>query len=252
MANTIQNNNYKVRLSAVANTASRVVFEVTPTFSESGGVEYEAITPVHLPGGIQVYKRTNSRTFSIGATFISRNSQEATTNLHNLQRLRGWRMPYFGLSSTLTSDQRFVRNEQVEVNHASNNTRSLSTHDRNVLAQERARKRGVELLGAPPDLLYLYAYSTSTNNSRDIKHGVNINRVPVVLTSLDITYPNDVDYIPTLANNQQSSDQAPWNDTSEPFPMKMDVTISLLETHSAREYERFNLAAYKQGKLTGF
>lgn len=256
MATDTQQNNYKVRLIAVsslllgtsATSASQVIFEVTPTFSESGDVGYDVIQPVHMPGGIQVYKQTSARRFSIGATFISRTSAEATQNLRYLQVLRGWRMPYFGSSSTTNPEQKLARTN-VKTNQTSNTVRTLTPEQRAAAAIQRGKTEGIELLGAPPDVLYLYAYSTNANDSRDVNYGVNINRVPVVLTGLEISYPNDVDYLPTYANDDSGS---LYDNTSEPFPMKMDVTVSLAETHSPREYEQFNLAAYKQGRLTGF
>ena len=97
-------------------------------------------------------------------------------------------------------------------------------------------------------MLYLYAYSSRANNAsvegRAAKYGVNINKVPVVITSLGITYPDDVDYIPTYSNGDARK--------SEPFPTKLDVTISLTETHSPREYETFDLVKYKKGQLGSF
>ena len=94
------------------------------------------------------------------------------------------------------------------------------------------------MLGAPPDVLYLYAYSSPT--SRDGKSHVNINRVPVVLSQLGIQYPDDVDYIHTFYANL------------EPMPTKMSVTLMLLETHSPFEYEQFSLQNFKAGRLNHF
>jgi hypothetical protein len=206
-----------------------------------------------MPGGIQVYKQTSSRKFSVGATFISRTSEEATQNLKYLQTLRGWRMPYFGNSSTLTDDpaQKLARTK-VTTNQTTNTVTPLTPEQRAMAAVKRGKEEGIELLGAPPDVLYLYAYSTGANDARNVNYGVNINRVPVVLTGLEISYPNDVDYLPTFSNASTGLYGVAYDNTSEPFPIKMDVTISLAETHSPREYESFSLALYKQGKLTGF
>jgi hypothetical protein len=253
-------NNYKVRLIAVSSllfgtsssSASQVTFEVTPTFSESGDVGYDAIQPIHMPGGMQVYKQTSSRRFSIGATFISRTSQEATQNLMYLQALRGWRMPYFGNSSTLTDDQKKLTRTNITTNQITNAATPLTPEQRAKAAVKRGKEEGIELLGAPPDVLYLYAYSTGDNNSRQVNYGVNINRVPVVLTGLEISYPNDVDYLPTFSNTSTGLYGVSYDNTSEPFPMKMDVSVTLAETHSPREYESFSLALFKQGRLTGF
>jgi hypothetical protein len=162
-----------------------------------------------------------------------------------LQVLRSWQMPYFGASSTISSGFSAARTKLQP-----NTEVPLTAHERQANAIRRGKAEGIELLGAPPDVLYLYAYSTQANDSRLVNYGVNINRVPVVLTSLDITYPDDVDYLPTFANGASAT--GAWDETSEPFPIKMDVNISLMETHSPGEYERFNLAQYKQGKMTNF
>ena len=113
----------------------------------------------------------------------------------------------------------------------------------------------VGLLGAPPDVLYLWAYSR--NNGDNARKSIpvpdnsnvqnnrisytNVNKVPVVITSLNITYPHDVTYIPTLEDG-----------TGDPFPVIMDITIDVVETHSPIEYERFSLQQYKNGILENF
>lgn len=254
--------NYKVRLISVASLAGigsydEVVFNVTPRFSESREVEYTSLTPIHLPGGIQVYKNTRARTFSLTAHLVSRTMEEATVNMIYLQTLRGWTMPYFGNSSTTAAavDQRKAASDAQKSKEQDYYTtdrleRSLDANEQNktALARQKSGGTGVELLGAPPDVLYLYAYSSGvssgTGQDRPNKFGVNINKVPVVVTSLNITYPDDVDYIPTYSNGDPRK--------SEPFPVKMDVDISLTETHSPREYERFDLMKYKKGVLVNF
>jgi hypothetical protein len=224
-----------------------VSFDVTPAFSESGSVDYSAITPIHMPGGIQVYKKTNSRTFTIGAKLISRTVAEATQNLVYLQTLRAWRMPYFGSRSS-------SRN-RTQPQQSSDTDQRVTEAQRTKNAQARINAAKVELLGAPPPVLYLYAYSTSDNsgdkNGRSQSlYGVNINRVPVVLTELSIVYPEDVDYLPTF--NKVANGSPIVDKNSEPFPVKMDVNITLVETHSPAEYEKFSLQKYKMGQLVNF
>lgn len=200
---------YKVRLFAVRGFPSeRVIFEVSPTVSESRSVEYSPVSPVHMPGSIQVYKRTGSRSFSIGAKFVSRNIAQATQNMQYLQTLRGWTMPYFGLRTHLDA--------------------TLQNKDTG------------PMLGAPPDVLYLYAYSDASgaNNDRDGAFQTNLKKIPVVITNLSFDYPEDVDYIPTASG--------------DPFPVKMEVKIDLAETHSPKGYEEFSLSLFKQGKLVQF
>ncbi len=199
---------YKVRLFAVRDFPSgeRVVFDVSPTLSESRTVEYNQVAPVHMPGSIQIYKRTGSRTFSLGAKLISRNTSQATNNIQILQLLRGWCMPYFGIADRGSEGQ---------------------------LGSD-----ATSMLGAPPDVLYLFAYSAGTGGDDRTGDPVNLKKVPVVITNLSFDYPEDVDYIATASG--------------EPFPVKMDVKLDLLETHSPASYEEFSLMDFKLGKLAQF
>lgn len=221
--------------------ASQVVFEVTPSFTENRTADYAAVTPVHMPGSIQMYRNTSSRQFDIGAHLISRNGLDAAKNKRYLQTLRGWMMPYFGSTDTLTTENYTSR---ADTNVFRGSGKGLSQDQIDELSYERLKSEGVQLRGAPPDVLYLYAYSaesSSTTGARS-QSTSNINRIPVVMTSLNITYPEDVDYIPVIGGSGGT----------EPFPVKMDVTLSLVETHSPQEFERFDLAAYKSGTLANF
>lgn len=222
-----EDSGYKVRLISVASyyretgadRMERVIFDASPTVSESRRVEYSPVSPIHMPGSIQIYKNTAARDFSITAKLFSRTSAEALKNMEYLQLLRGWTQPYFGSSSTRTAPR------------ADQRTAAQNAQDR--------VSEGTEMLGAPPDVLYLYAYSTNSHRSVQTA-AINLHKIPVVLVSLDITYPEDVDYLP-------SSDVLP-----SPFPMRMDVNISLAETHSPAEYQKFNLADFKKGRLVNF
>jgi hypothetical protein len=89
----------------------------------------------------------------------------------------------------------------------------------------------------------LYAYSSQANDKRPDQPGININRIPVVLTNLSIQYPEDVDYIPVILKADANT---------EPFPVKIDVSISLAEAHSPTEYEQFSLESFKKGTLKHF
>lgn len=86
-------NNYKVIL---ADGGDIVDFDVMPEIVESHTVEYEAVAPAQSPGAFQKYKGTSSTTWVLNVTLISRTPQEATDNLNRLNRLRGWKMPFFG------------------------------------------------------------------------------------------------------------------------------------------------------------
>jgi len=226
-------NKFKVRLVPVSALragadvdsirSKEVAFRVTPALTESRSVEYSTSSPVHMPGSIQVFKRSASRSFEITAPLISRNGRDALRNMRYLQLLRSWTLPYFGQTDTT----------------GTSGTQQRVSED-------------TQLRGAPPDVLYLYAYA---DQAAALYQGgfnpINLSRIPVVLTSLSITYPEDVDYIPTSALIDGSTNQIDTA-TAVPFPIKLSVSISLLETHSPSEYERFDLNKYKTGTLQGF
>lgn len=244
MAQDQLENPYKVKLTSARKGGITVSFDASPTVSENRNVNYGSLDPLHAPGQIQVYKNTSSRTFQLSdVKLISRTVPEADRNLRKLWILRSWCMPRFGNSSTLTDQQRENRNERL--NGFPSEYESFPPQERAALEDEYY---GNELLGAPPPILYLSAYSRNvgtltTNNPSGTQTNVweisqHINRIPVVIQQLTIPYPNDVDYITTS--------------TGVPMPTIMTIDLALIETHSPNAYEAFNLDAYKQGILKGF
>lgn len=220
-------NRYKIKLRGADGF---VTFDVTPDFIETRNVNYSTIEPLHQPGQIYVYKNTSSRNFNISnARMISRTQEEADKNLRRLHMLRGWTMPRFGSkSSTLDSDQASARVENPET------STEIKAQGRRDNAVEFF---GTEVLGAPPQVLLLSAYSSATSPSGR-GQAQHIDRVPVVMQQLNIPYPSDVDYIPTT--------------TGVPMPIIMTVDITLVETHSPAEYERFSLGDFRRGRLRSF
>lgn len=210
----------------------RVIFDVTPDLSENRTVNYKTMDPIHMPGQIHVYGSTNSRAFQLSnVRLISRTVREATKNMNIVWALRGWTMPYFGMSGTLSDFQRQRRQEGQQ-------RRDYSSREAAVDAL------GQELLGKPPAVLFLTAYSNATNVQQDngarTKRAIptNIDHIPVVITNLSIPYPSDVDYIPTL--------------DGQPFPRIMVLDIQLTETQAPKDLERFTLQEYRRGILQGF
>jgi hypothetical protein len=188
---------FRITLEGSA-SKSKVVFNAMPTFNESNSAKYSEIPMTHTIGNIFAYDHSPSRQFNLtDIKLISRNPQEARTNLDNVMLLRSWTKSYFG---------------------ASNNAAKL---------------------GAPPEVLYFSAYSSNS-------HRGHFYKIPVVLIHIDVTYPNDVDYIPTAYSGA--------GDTigGTPFPILTTISLQLQEQHSARELEKFNLDDYRLGKLDGF
>lgn len=240
---------FKVRLESSADPSDIVIFDVSPEVSEEVAVNYQALNPIHMPGNIWVYQNTESRNFSINARLVARTTKEARRNLEYFNLLRGWCQPYFGLgTANSTARQTFQANVQQPNSQISPQTQT---------GQQRLRN----LLGAPPDVLYLYAYSdvapqntSSVPNGSNVisrQHKGNIYRVPVVIKAFSHVYPADVDYIPTAGGgvNFSTSDER----TGVPFPTIMSLSLSLIEVHSPTTIaQSFDLYSYKLGILTEF
>ena len=252
-------NDYKVRLSQVNSyvrqstqdssadnvtskfgrgNSSSVVFDVTPELTENRTVEYKTMDPIHMPGQIFTYGSTKSRTFSLSnIKLISRTIAEATRNMQILWTLRGWTMPYFGEGSSTLEGEQGQRRRKIR-----NGT--LSEEQRNDKRKEKLQELGRELLGRPPEVLHLSAYSQEsalmTVDGRQVRRfPTHLNRVPVVITSLNIPYPADVDYIPDEHGN--------------PMPRVMMIGIELQETRSPRELtNQFSIHDFREGRLVGY
>lgn len=92
--------------------------------------------------------------------------------------------------------------------------------------------------GLPPDVLELSAYGSG-----------NISRVPVVLLSYTIDYPNDTDYIYV---SRESGDFTGVDDPvveSTAVPISSIVSLTLQEVRSMTELNNFDLERYKTGDL---
>ena len=87
--------------------------------------------------------------------------------------------------------------------------------------------------GLPPDVLLFSAYGHQ-----------NISRIPVVIGSYNIEYPNDSDYL-YLA---RTAGGTPITDASA-TPISSVISLNLQEVRSMRELNGFDLQKYKEGNL---
>lgn len=250
---------FKVRLVSTANPKLYVTFDVSPQVSESRSAQYESMGISNMPGDFQVYKGTPSREFSLNeVTLISRTPAEARQNLVKLNIMRSWLTPYFGTTNPnddKTSQPIEAKRSDIDIateaailgdsSGIELNRKGSLSNEAQIESQLKSMKEFYKhFLGAPPDVLYFSAYSDK-NEFRG-----NISNIPVVMKSLNFTYPNDVDYIPVGASKQLISGVDKLLGT--PFPTFMTVSIGLTETHSPREYMRFNLLDYREGNLESF
>jgi hypothetical protein len=202
---SVASDSFKIKLISATFDAT-VVFHVSPgAISETNTANYSTIEPIHTPTSYKVFKNTQARTFSFEAKFVSRNAEEAQANIQTIQQLRGWMRPYFG--------------------------------------QGTAESIYSEVFGAPPEVLYFYGYTNigaDSNGSPASQRNwtPNYAGIPVVIESLNITYPDSVDYIQTS--------------TGEPLPIIMTASISLGETHSPLEVYEFDIAQFYDGTLVNF
>lgn len=221
-------NFFKVKLRSQV-TNQTVSFDVVPDVNETRSVEYKSMNPIHMPGTIYAYGHTSSRLFGINnARFISRTPEEAAFNLARMNILRSWTLPYFGEASD-------------------------------------------DLIGSPPDVLSFYAFSTgpsanpllesdatsgddnrSPPGSRNRRKATHLHNIPVVIYNLQITYPSDLDYIPTAERTFRFGKQSIKVDEGVPMPTIIATDIQLYETHSPREFNKFNLEKYRAGRLDNF
>ena len=225
-------NFFKVKLRSQI-TKAVIAFDVVPDVNETRSVEYKSMNPIHMPGTIYAYGHTSSRLFGINnARFISRTPLEAAYNLAKLNVLRSWTMPYFGQAKD-------------------------------------------ELVGSPPDVLGFWAFALGPSaapvsgaegdaplqtgeTGADIKRirATHIHNVPTVMHNLQITYPSDIDYIPTAAKTFTFG-SGPHQFTVDieagvPMPTIMTSDIQLFETHSPSEFNKFDLRKYRTGDLNQF
>lgn len=249
---------YRVTLRNSTNLGQFIVFEATPDLIETRNVNYKTIDPVHAPGQILAYATTSSRNFNLSQVkLISRTTLEAAQNLNALWLLRSWTMPRFGKSS-LSGAQRQRRNAEDEANRdldewaaalgvTDEQSIELARQLRTERVADQFGDRGSERLGEPPAVLLFSAYSRDSQSPlpsvgtvgiKNASRG-HINRVPVVIQNMSIPYPSDADYIPAAG-------------TGIPMPTIMTIDMTLMETHSPREYEEFNLSRFKEGILAGY
>lgn len=244
-------NPFKVKLVEQGAAIRTVVFDVSPDLIENQTVTYKNYDPVHMPGTIYVFGSSGSRTFSLSnIRLVCRSAEDATRNLYIINTLRGWTKPRFGENSTTLARKQRERREEINSIGDEIDRAARVGELQKDLEEGRIREKsifGVELLGAPPAVLKLSAYANpEIGTSRTLK-GL-VDRVPVVITQLSLPFISEPDYILTA----EGTGVCKYIPAGIPVPAVMTVDLSLSETHSPREFSRFSLGDYRQGRLRGF
>lgn len=228
-------NAFKVKLVSRVDPRRRVVFDVTPDLAENQNVNYRTLDPIHAPSAFVVYQNTSAKLYNLsGVKLISRTVEEATQNLQRINTLRGWTKPFFGegtaqLGSSNTGTNK--ANPQTNTLPANNLSKTGFVPGATAITD---KKQFRHLLGAPPEVLLLSAYSKES----DMTLIRNIFKVPVVIQQLSLPYPSDCDYIPT--------------EDGVPFPTLMTIDLQLQEAHSPTEVKAFDIFKYRRGELKNF
>ena len=115
----VNSESFFVKLQSAIFPDDVVIFNVTPTITETRAATYEEVGIVHHPGQILRYKSSTPRGWTVQVKLVTRTPQEATANLIALNLIRSWVMPYYG---------------------------------------EGTNNAFADKLGAPPDILYFSAY----------------------------------------------------------------------------------------------
>lgn len=96
-------------------------------------------------------------------------------------------------------------------------------------------------LGAPPPVLTFSGF-----------RGQMVGPIPVVITSLQWQFPQDVDYIPAEEFEIVDSESGKSMGTTGrliPFPTVLKVAIQLVETFSTDQFNGFSLADFRTGQF---
>ncbi len=158
------------KVSLTDGSGNKLLFDVSPVIEEGRQVNWDSYQITHLPANLVAFKSSNSRSFSLQAKLVSRDSNEANQNYHRLKLLRMWTVPSHGFFGD----------------------------------------------GSPPNILLLNGYTNQ------------FKRIQVVLNSYSWSWPEDVDWIHT---------------GNEPFPVVMNVSLSMQEVFSPSQLTFFDKVA---------
>lgn len=224
---------------STSNTAySSVVFFITPEMSESRSVSYIEIGDIRMPASLLIYMGSPSRSFTINAKFLARSQAEADVSFRNKSVLESWCVTNPTLGNALNAVTQVNNQITPQDQQSPGDTASTATQAGNgplpylsVPAKSTATTQPftqtTNLFAQSPPVLSLEGY------------GGQFRRIPVVIRSLNISYPTDVDYVASSNNTL--------------VPILQDISITLSEARNIDAgygaMNSFNLSAFKQGTL---
>jgi hypothetical protein len=228
-----------IKLSTLRKSANSlynsVVFFSTPEIAENRTVSYVEISDIRQPASILIYMGSPSRNWSIGAKLIARSKSEADVSFRNINLLKSWCVTH----STLGSVGQNSTVTRVNVNDKVTNLDQNSPSDTSAGNAQDGTTPGAQVSTSTPKTFAAGDLFTDTPQVLLFEgYAGQFRRIPVVVTGLNITYPQDVDYI--------------QNSTGVWVPIVQDISVSLKEARNitgTASIASFNLQQFKQGTL---
>ena len=218
-----------------------VTFFLTPEISESRSVTYVEISDILMPASILIYMGSPSRQFTLNAKFLARSKAEADIAFRNKSLLESWCVTGKNLGTdNLANIAAKAGNQQAiangkDITAPNDPTQAAPTQSagptnpptKTAPATPQSFSSSMNIFAQSPPPLALEGY------------GGQFRKIPVVINSLNITYPADVDYIQT-SNGQM-------------VPILQDIAIGLKEAREISGFKGaisgFSLSAFKAGTL---
>lgn len=207
-------------------TVNSVKFHITPEVAEARSVNYSEISDVRLPSSILIWMGSPSRNFNINAKFLARSPQEASDAFKNISLLKSWCVTNSPLGPITRQNVDTILHGTPSPTDTTAPASGTETQETEKSLSETINISG-PLFTDTPEVLLLEGY------------GEQFRKIPVVITSLNITFPSDTDYI--------ESPQGAW------VPILHEISISLKEAREisdrAGAIGGFSLSKFKQGTL---
>lgn len=219
-----------------------VTFFLTPEISESRSVNYLEIGDIRLPASILIYMGSPSRSFNISAKFMARSQAEADVAFRNKSLLESWCVTNSGLSGDN------IGSAVTKTNNQLGNPDVVNPGDTATVAQQDGFIPGISALptksqvsNQPPQTFTastdLFAQSPPVLALEG--YAGQFRKIPIVIRSLNISYPSDVDYIA--------------GSNGVMVPILQDISIQLQEARNISggkgAIDKFRLKEFKQGTL---
>lgn len=184
------------------------MFPYRPTISWSSNISYGTQNLTHSIQDFKYFVRNNSTTFNISGVFTSENTDTAKYTLACLHFLRSVSKMHFGGFSDAS-------------------TSSTSTVDSSLSNLLTTPVSSDPYVGAPPPVLMFDCYGDYM-----------FNKLPVILESFSMDFPNDVDYVYVTVDDSKIC-----------LPVITNITMTVTTQNTPQKCRQFNYSEFANGSL---